>query len=291
LSGTPPRIWCSSRRGNSRRRREQERRRIREERKARREARREEEPSATREFFAAEWQAALEDAARKRKRKRAKKIAKQDAAWAAEDLAEAEDEARRINDSFDPDPAQDPRPEPSQADRERPPYDWAEEEEPEAAGTEPAPVPEDAPPHPDWDGPWPEWKADPAPEPAGQQPRPDDPNVIDFQAYKRPDQPQEETVQNQNSETTSLNAALAYTQGMANEARAGVTSVETSIANLIAGGVTGPTITDLRQAMETLGQTAVFFENAHASLVRHIQVQESYAANPDAGKREFVKAD
>lgn len=92
-------------------------------------------------------------------------------------------------------------------------------------------------------------------------------------------------------ETNSLNAGLAYTQNMAVSAQQGVSSVETSIASMTAGGVTGPTITALQAAQEALSNAAAQFHAAHAALQRHIQVQEAYAANTDAGNREFVRAD
>lgn len=94
-----------------------------------------------------------------------------------------------------------------------------------------------------------------------------------------------------NGETTNLSAALAYTQNMAASCRDGVTSVETSVAGLTSGGVTGPTLDALAQAQEALAAADAAFQAAHAALERHIQVQEAYAANADAGTKEFVTAD
>jgi hypothetical protein len=93
------------------------------------------------------------------------------------------------------------------------------------------------------------------------------------------------------SETTSLNSALAYTTSMKASAQNGVASVETSIASLQAGGVSGQTIAALNAAMEALNNAAAQFDAAHAALQRHIAVQESYNANPDAGKKSFVTGD
>lgn len=92
-------------------------------------------------------------------------------------------------------------------------------------------------------------------------------------------------------ETTNLSAALAYTQGMAATCREGVTSVETSMSGLTAGGVTGPTLDALSQAGEALSQADAAFQSAHAALVNHIQVREAYEANSDAGDKQFVTAD
>jgi hypothetical protein len=114
-----------------------------------------------------------------------------------------------------------------------------------------------------------------------QHPTQHDPNQHD------PNQQEEYAM----SETTSLNSALAYTTQMSGNAGQAATSVETSIASLMAGGVTGPAITALQAAQEAMNTAAAQFQAAHAALQRHIQVQEAYAANSDAGTREFVRAD
>lgn len=103
--------------------------------------------------------------------------------------------------------------------------------------------------------------------------------------------PQEASAMTANAETTSLSAALSYTQQMASESQQGVSSVETSLASLTAGGVTGATLAHLGQAQEMLGQAAQEFTAAHEALVNHIAVQEAYNANADAGSKEFVTGD
>lgn len=134
--------------------------------------------------------------------------------------------------------------------------------------------------------------ASPSAEP-GTTPPGRDAQVIHLNAWQpatpiqEPTQQQEEHV----SETTSLNSALAYTTQMAGNAAQAVTSIETSIASLQAGGVTGPTITALQAAMEAMNTAAAQFHSAHAALQRHIQVQEAYNANADAGTRQFVTSD
>lgn len=92
-------------------------------------------------------------------------------------------------------------------------------------------------------------------------------------------------------ETTNLSAALAYTSGMADSHDQAVTSNETSISTMTAGGVTGEPISLLTQAQELEGQLADIYRQANAALAQQLQVQEAYHANPDAGDREFVSQD
>lgn len=116
--------------------------------------------------------------------------------------------------------------------------------------------------------------------------------VIDMGAYKRPAAAPEPIKENDVSgETTNLSAALAYTNDMATQAAQGAASVETSIASLTVGGVTGPTLTHLAQAQEALSQAMAQFTAANTALSNHIAVKEAYNANRDAGTREFVTAD
>ncbi len=93
------------------------------------------------------------------------------------------------------------------------------------------------------------------------------------------------------SETHNLNAALSYTSQMATAAQQSVSSVETSIAGLQSGGVTGPTLNAMSQAMEAFNAAHAALQTAHNELRAHIAVQEAYAANQGAGTREFVTQD
>jgi hypothetical protein len=93
------------------------------------------------------------------------------------------------------------------------------------------------------------------------------------------------------AEAASLNQVLAYTQQAANGATAAAVGVETAIAGMSAGGVTGPALTELASAQEALNLAAQHFTNAHNTLINHIQVQEAYNANQDAGTRAYVTGD
>jgi len=128
---------------------------------------------------------------------------------------------------------------------------------------------------------------EPAERPDGQPGR--DAQVIHLNVWQHHEMDNE--TEDHVSETTSLNSALTYTTQMAGNATQAVTSIETSIASLQAGGVSGPTIAALQAAQEAMNTAAAQFQTAHAALQRHIQVQEAYEANADAGTREFVKAD
>lgn len=92
-------------------------------------------------------------------------------------------------------------------------------------------------------------------------------------------------------ETTGLESALAYTTQMAGNLRQAVTGIHTSVAALLTGGVTGPAITALQAAQESMTTAAAHLDTAHAALRRHVGVQEAYAANRDAGTRRFLTTD
>lgn len=94
-----------------------------------------------------------------------------------------------------------------------------------------------------------------------------------------------------NAETTSLSAALSYTEDMAKSAEEGVSSVETSIASMQAGEVEGEAITHLHAAQEALTTAAAEFQAAHDELTSHVSVQEAYSANEGAGNKQFVTQD
>jgi Ftsk gamma domain len=93
------------------------------------------------------------------------------------------------------------------------------------------------------------------------------------------------------SEAASLNQALTYTSQAANGASAGAAGAETAIAGMGAGGVTGPAIAEVTAAQEALNLAAQHFNNAHQILINHIQVQDAYNANQDAGTRAYVTQD
>lgn len=92
-------------------------------------------------------------------------------------------------------------------------------------------------------------------------------------------------------ETPGLAAALAYAHQMAASAGQGAASVETSLASLQAGDVSGPALGHLANAQEALTSAQGAFQAAHTELQRHIAVKDAYGANPDAGTKQFVTND
>jgi hypothetical protein len=92
-------------------------------------------------------------------------------------------------------------------------------------------------------------------------------------------------------ETTGLSSALAYTSAMATSSGEGANSVETSLASLTSGEVGGETLTHLTSAQEHLAAAQAAFNAANAALTQHQNVQEAYAANPDAGNKQFMQND
>src|SRR5690606_25362891 len=91
-----------------------------------------------------------------------------------------------------------------------------------------------------------------------------------------------------NSEVTGLESAIRYVEAMAQSTRAGVSSIETAMAGLLAGQVSGPALTHLTAAQEQLAGAATSFENAAVELNSQRGVKEAYEATPGAGSREFV---
>jgi hypothetical protein len=100
---------------------------------------------------------------------------------------------------------------------------------------------------------------------------------------------QESSMTTPSGEIAGLQSSIAYTQEMAGTTQSAVTSVETSIAGLQQGGVSGPAIEHLTQAMEALGSASIAFGAANAELQNHLQVTEAYNANDGAGTRDFVR--
>jgi hypothetical protein len=94
-----------------------------------------------------------------------------------------------------------------------------------------------------------------------------------------------------NAETTGLQSALHYTASMAATTGEGVSSVETSIASLQQGEVGESVTGHLTQAQEHLSAAQAAFQAANDELTSHINVQEAYSANPNAGNKQFVTAE
>lgn len=156
------------------------------------------------------------------------------------------------------------------------------QEEQRARARRPAAPPEDAP--------------DPGIDPGPAGPATIEGRVVDLDTYRRANpipaikECDIDTI-NASAETTNLGAALTYTQEQAARARDFAASVETSVATLTAGGVTGPAITSMTAAQEAFAQAAAALESAYAELTGHLGVREAYASAQGAGTREFVTQD
>lgn len=110
------------------------------------------------------------------------------------------------------------------------------------------------------------------------------------------------------SAVTHAEGLAAQAQQVADWAEQASTSAETSIAGITAGEVTGEAVESLHAAQEQMtaaatqvaeahrelttaqeqfAATAAAFDTAHAAFQRHSTVAEAYAANPDAGSKQF----
>lgn len=90
-----------------------------------------------------------------------------------------------------------------------------------------------------------------------------------------------------NAEAARITQAIEFAAGMANEARGGVTSMETFTESLTAGEVTGRPLELTASGQEIYTQIATVFDQLRAELQRHLPIAESYAAVPDAGNKVF----
>src|SRR5699024_832229 len=121
------------------------------------------------------------------------------------------------------------------------------------------------------------------------------------------------------TEITGLNSAIQYASELStycNHTNDQISSVlptgtdassscEQARASLETGGVTGQPLADvtavqeqmtaavtaLNDALSQLDAAGASAESLRQRLTSHLSVQESYAANPDAGHKEFVTAD
>lgn len=93
------------------------------------------------------------------------------------------------------------------------------------------------------------------------------------------------------SEVTGLASALAHAAEMRAAFEESTAGAEAYLAGLENGGVSGPALAAVQQAMEAQQQAAAAWGQAEATLSRHMGVREQYEANPDAGSREFVTAE
>lgn len=93
------------------------------------------------------------------------------------------------------------------------------------------------------------------------------------------------------AEVTGLVSALAHATEMRRAFEESTAGAEQYLAGLEAGGVKGPALEAVQQAMEAQQAAAASWAQAEATLQRHMAVREAYEANQDAGHREFVTAE
>jgi hypothetical protein len=90
------------------------------------------------------------------------------------------------------------------------------------------------------------------------------------------------------TEVTSLNKAIQYSESTAHVAREMVNSIDFTVASLAAGGVTGVAVAEFTAAKEGFGSIAAAFERAAKEFKDQLAIQEAYNANPGAGSKEFI---
>lgn len=90
------------------------------------------------------------------------------------------------------------------------------------------------------------------------------------------------------SETTGLITAISHAQGMRQANEEAVTGADSYLADLTAGGVSGPAVAAVSQAMDAQSQAAAAWAAAETALQAQTKVRDAYAGTPGAGTREFV---
>ena len=90
------------------------------------------------------------------------------------------------------------------------------------------------------------------------------------------------------TEVTSLNKAINYSESTARVAAEMVNSIDFTESSLAAGGVTGIAVEAFASAKEKFGGIAADMERAAAEFKAQLAIQEAYNANPGAGSREFI---
>ena len=90
------------------------------------------------------------------------------------------------------------------------------------------------------------------------------------------------------TEVTSLNKAIHYSESTAHVAAEMVNNIDFTQANLAAGGVTGVAMQEFSTAKESFGVIAAAMERAAAKFKNELAIQEAFVANPGAGSKEFI---
>lgn len=93
------------------------------------------------------------------------------------------------------------------------------------------------------------------------------------------------------AEVTGLGTALSYAGAQQEAHTRAVADGEGFAAALSANEVSGEAVEAAQRAMELEQQCAAEWGRVHAALGRHMQVAEAYAANRDAGNKQFVTSE
>lgn len=89
-------------------------------------------------------------------------------------------------------------------------------------------------------------------------------------------------------ETLNVDAARAYVEALSAKAAENITSLETSIAALTSRQVTGPAVEALASVQEKFVEIVAELSVATAAFDRHAQLADAYAANADAGDKDYL---
>lgn len=245
-----------------------------------------------RQFWRNAWVDAVASAEDRRERVAAKAAEKRRAKWAEKDLADAEDEAHKVNDRLNandrpaavvPDTTEPPvvTGQCHFCDKEFPPeHLWpARDDDATVASCRPCWLKRNQAPQ----GQEPE-PASPAPA----VPEPGDAEIIQFADWQRPAASPATKEDPMSAEITGLRSAITYTSGGAAAATQAAGQDELAIAGLHAGGTTGAAIAHLTAAMEGHHLNVGHYNAARNDLTRQLVVTEAYESNQGAGTREFV---
>jgi hypothetical protein len=148
------------------------------------------------------------------------------------------------------------------------------------ASTDPDPAPGDPTPGTGSDT--------PPPQPTGDGSGPTNPTTP-----RQPPRPDDHTNTNREgnpmAEATGLDSAISYADAQRQAHEENVTDIESWIASLQANEVSGEALDAARRAEEQQQLAAASWQQAHAALESHRQVQEAYAATGNqAGSKQFV---
>jgi hypothetical protein len=95
-------------------------------------------------------------------------------------------------------------------------------------------------------------------------------------------------VTTETTEITGLTSAQQFAAGMAAAHAGAIAHTESFRASVTNAGVTGTAVSAADRAAAAQADAAAAWQRAHAALLEQNRIAEAYAANPDAGSREFL---